>query len=74
MPPVPVLSAADIVAAFEHFGWRVARGGNHLILVKEGHTASLSIPNHKQVARGTLRSQIRTAGLTVEQFTSVLEH
>ena len=30
--------------------------------------ATLSIPNHAEVARGTLRSLIANAGLTVEQF------
>jgi hypothetical protein len=30
--------------------------------------ATLSIPNHAEVARGTLRSLIAKAGLTVEQF------
>lgn len=42
--------------------------GSHIILVKEDHTATLSVPNHKEVAKGTLRSLIRSAGLTVEQF------
>jgi len=30
--------------------------------------ATLSIPDHKEVARGTLRSLVRAAGLTMEQF------
>lgn len=30
---------------------------------------TLSIPKHKEVAKGTLRSLIRAADLTVEQFT-----
>ncbi len=73
MPPLPVVSVAEAVRAFEAFGWRVARGGNHIILIKEGHTATLSIPNHKEVARGTLRSLIRSAGITVEAFIAALE-
>lgn len=73
MPQVPVLSAQAVVAAFESFGWRVARDGNHTILVKTGSTASLSVPNHKEVARGTLRSLIRDANLTVDQFLQALE-
>jgi hypothetical protein len=36
--------------------------------VKEGEMATLSVPDHKQVAKGTLRSLIRSAGLTVEAF------
>jgi hypothetical protein len=30
--------------------------------------ASLSVPDHREVARGTLRSLIRSAGLTIEEF------
>jgi predicted RNA binding protein YcfA (HicA-like mRNA interferase family) len=41
-------------------------------MVKEGHIATLSIPAHKQVAKGTLRSLIRSAGLTVEEFVQVV--
>jgi predicted RNA binding protein YcfA (HicA-like mRNA interferase family) len=42
--------------------------GSHIILVKEGACATLSVPDHKEVARGTLRSLIRAAGLTIEEF------
>lgn len=34
-----------------------------------GDQATLSVPDHKEVAVGTLRSLIRSAGLTVEAFT-----
>lgn len=30
--------------------------------------ATLSVPHHKEVAKGTLRSLIRSAGLTVDEF------
>ena len=41
-------------------------------MVRDGSTASLSVPNHKPVARGTLRSLIRDAGLTVDEFCKLL--
>jgi hypothetical protein len=37
-------------------------------MTKPGALATLSIPEHAQVARGTLRTLIAKAGLTVEQF------
>jgi len=37
-------------------------------LVKEGQTATLSVPDHKEVAKGTLRSLVRAAGITVDEF------
>jgi predicted RNA binding protein YcfA (HicA-like mRNA interferase family) len=69
---VPVLSGKDVRKAFENDGWELARQrGSHMILVKEGSMATLSVPNHKTVAKGTLRSLIRAAGLTVDEFLSL---
>lgn len=54
---------------FVFFGWEVVRQrGSHIILVKDNHNATLSVPDHKEVAKGTLRSLIRSADLTVEEF------
>ena len=69
MPQLPLLSGREVVRRFEKFGWQVARQrGSHIILVKEGARATLSVPDHKEVARGALRSLLRAAGLTVEEF------
>ncbi len=74
MPPVPVIRPREVVRAFEKLGWEVARQrGSHIILTKEGHIATLSVPNHPEVARGTLRSLIARAGITVEEFLKALE-
>ena len=63
------MSGREVVRVFEIFGWQVVRQrGSHIILVKEGSRATLSVPDHKEVARGTLRSLIRAAGHTVEEF------
>jgi predicted RNA binding protein YcfA (HicA-like mRNA interferase family) len=54
---VPILSGKDVVRAFRSLGWSVARQrGSHVIMVKEGEIATLSVPNHKELAPGTLRS------------------
>jgi hypothetical protein len=39
-----------------------------MILTKSGSITSLSIPDHRELAPGTLRKLIRLAGLTVEEF------
>ncbi|MFA5920338.1 MAG: type II toxin-antitoxin system HicA family toxin [Methylococcaceae bacterium] len=50
-------------------GWQVARqSGSHVIMVKESEMTTLSIPDHREVAKGTLRSLIRAAGITVNEF------
>ncbi len=69
MPPIPLLSPSDVIKRFQRLGWRVVRQkGSHIIMTKPGHIATLSIPNHADVARGTLRSLIAKTGLTIEQF------
>jgi len=69
MPPVPLLKPSQVVKVFENLGWEVVRQkGSHIILTREGHIATLSVPKHKEVARGTLRGLINRAGLSVEEF------
>ena len=74
MPAIPVLSGRKVVKTFESLGWQVARRkGSHIILIKPGSIATLSVPDHKEVARGTLRSLIRASGLTVSEFLEARE-
>jgi len=69
MPEPPKLSGRAVVKAFTRDGWQLVRQrGSHMILVKEGSMATLSVPDHREVAPGTLRSLIRASGLTVERF------
>ena len=73
MASLPVLSGQEVVRVFESFGWSVARQkSSHIIMTKEGEIVTLSIPNHKEVARGTLRSLIRSADLTVDEFVKAI--
>jgi predicted RNA binding protein YcfA (HicA-like mRNA interferase family) len=73
MPSLPALSGKEVVRVFESFGWRIARQrGSHIIMIKEGEITTLSIPNHSEVAKGTLRSLIRSANLTVDEFVAAV--
>ena len=73
MASLPAISGKEVVRIFESFGWSVARQrGSHIIMIKEGEIITLSIPNHKEVAKGTLRSLIRSANLTVDEFIAAI--
>jgi len=73
MAKLPSVSSRKVVKAFRSLGWEVARQeSSHIIMVKEGEIATLSVPDHNPVAKGTLRSLIRSAGLTTEEFVAVL--
>jgi predicted RNA binding protein YcfA (HicA-like mRNA interferase family) len=71
---LPVVSGGDAVKAFRKAGYELdEQHGSHMILrhVDPPHRR-LSIPNHKELAKGTVRALIREAGLTVEEFASLL--
>ncbi len=52
MLSVPVLKPREVVKALKKFGWEVAcQRGSHIIMTKKGHIATLSIPDHPEVAR-----------------------
>ena len=73
MPQLPSLNGREVVRVFQSFGWSVARQrGSHIAMTKDGEFATLSIPDHKEVSKGTLRVLIKSANLTVEQFLSAL--
>lgn len=71
--PVPVLKPVEVVKAFKKLGWEIARQrGSHTILTKPGHIATLSVPNHPEVARGTLRSLMNRAEVSIDDFLETL--
>ncbi|MEO8585039.1 MAG: hypothetical protein ABI584_02660 [Acidobacteriota bacterium] len=39
-----------------------------IVLVKLGHIASLSVPDHREIARGTLRGLLRSADIELSEF------
>ena len=70
---LPTLSGREVVRIFQTFGWNVSRQrGSHIIMTKAGEIATLSVPDHKQVAKGTLRGLIRAANLTVNEFIAAI--
>jgi predicted RNA binding protein YcfA (HicA-like mRNA interferase family) len=51
MPGLPKLSGRAAVKAFGRGGWQIARQkGSHMILVKDGSWATLSVPDHREIA------------------------
>jgi predicted RNA binding protein YcfA (HicA-like mRNA interferase family) len=72
MTPLPVCSGADAVRAFQKIGYDVDhQTGSHVIL-RHPSGRRLTVPNHRELAKGTLRALIRDAGVTKEQFAELL--
>ena len=73
MSRLPVCSGAEAICAFERAGWKAVRQkGDHVSLLKPGSLVILTVPLHKELAKGTLRRLVRNSGLTVDEFTDKL--
>jgi len=71
---LPRASGREVVKALGSAGYESDRQrGGHIVLRQgvEPHRR-LVAPDHKELARGTLRAIIRQAGLTVEEFIELL--
>lgn len=72
MPPLPVISGREAVKAFQKLGFLFHhQRGSHVVLYHP-NGRHLSVPDHKELDRGTLRALIRGAGLTVDNFVQLL--
>jgi len=73
MSILPVISGRECTRALEKAGFHFQRQkGSHISLLREDPYAQIVVPDHKELDRGTLRSIIRQAGLSVEDFISLL--
>ena len=67
------ISGKEAVKAFQKAGWQpIGQVGSHLVMVKPGVRANLSIPQHRELSVGTLRALIRAANMTVDEFVALL--
>lgn len=74
--PLPVVSGRQCARTLERASFQILpkRGkGSHMVLAKPDWPAIITVPDHRELDRGTLRSIIRSAGLTVEQFVDLLK-
>lgn len=74
MSPLPVVSGREVVSALAKIGYeRDRQRGSHIILrQREQPHRRLVVPDHREIAKGTLRAIIRQAGLTVGEFEDLL--
>ncbi len=65
---LPILSGKDVVKALGKLGYIINdQKGSHIHL-RHPVRRPLTVPNHPEIARGTLRIIIKDADLTVEKF------
>ncbi len=71
---LPAVSSGEADRAFRKLGYELdeQHGSPEILRRTDPPHRRLSVPNHKELAKGTLRALIREAGLTVEEFTRLL--
>ncbi len=74
MSRLPVVSGREAIRAFGKLGYLVDRQrGSHVQLRQAtAPYRRLTVPDHRELARGLLRALIRDAGLSVEGFIDLL--
>jgi len=74
MSKLPVVSGQDLCKALQKIGYSMDhQTGSHIILRNQDPPyRRLTVPNHKEISKGTLRSIVRQAGLTVEELIDLI--
>ena len=74
MSELPRISGREVIKALSKVGYEQDRQkGGHVVLrqTAEPHRRVV-VPDHKEVAKGTLRAIIKQVGLTVDEFKKLL--
>jgi predicted RNA binding protein YcfA (HicA-like mRNA interferase family) len=71
---LPVLSGKHVCKILAKIGYHTDhQAGSHIILrQKDSPHRRLTVPDHKELAKGTLRAIVRQAGLTLDEFNKLL--
>jgi predicted RNA binding protein YcfA (HicA-like mRNA interferase family) len=71
---LPRVSGREIVKALRKIGYEQDRQrGSHIMLRQSASPhRRVTVPDHNEVAKGTLRAIIREVGLTVDEFKAIL--
>jgi predicted RNA binding protein YcfA (HicA-like mRNA interferase family) len=73
MTKLPGTSGRECIRALGKVGFYFKRQeGSHVIMRRDDPFAQTSVPLHKELDRGTLRAIIRQAGLSVDEFVTLL--
>ena len=73
MSKLPIISGRALVHALRGVGFEFDRQkGSHVILYRAEPVTTLSVPDHRELDRGTLRALLRQAGITPEELARLL--
>lgn len=75
MGKLPIVSEKALCSALYKIGYSIDHQiGSHIILRTDSPPyRRLTVPNHKEIAKGTLRAIIIQAGLTIDELIALLK-
>ncbi len=71
MPKLPRISGRELIRLLELFGFvQTRQKGSHIILKKStpGGTIGAVVPDHKELAEGTIRGILKQAQISIDEF------
>lgn len=75
MPKLPQISGRDLVKALTKDDWvTISQRGSHIKMVKKFQVgkATVIVPQHKVIKKGTLSAILKDAGVSVEKLKELL--
>ena len=73
MSKLPSISGKECIQALEKIGFYQKRQeSSHMIMRRDEPFAQVVVPNHSEIAKGTLRAIIRDLELSIEEFVLLL--
>ncbi|HEY9706544.1 MAG TPA: type II toxin-antitoxin system HicA family toxin [Allocoleopsis sp.] len=73
MSKIPIISGKECVKTLTKIGfYKKRQEGSHIILRRDNPFCQVIVPDHQVIAKGTLRSIIKSVGLSVNEFIELL--
>lgn len=73
MPSLPVVSGKQVVRALAKIGFRKASQKGSHVKLRHADGRTVIVPMHAELREGTLRSILRQAQISVEEFLALLD-
>ena len=75
MAKLPILSGKDLIKVLSKLGYQHIRTrGSHMIMIKQTDNGkkTIPIPNHKELAKGTLKAIMNQADLKLDDLLKLI--
>lgn len=71
MSRLPICSGQDAIRVFQKLGYQLDHHASGHSILRDGQMRRLTVPDQRELAQATLRTMIREAGLTKDEFVNL---